>query len=152
MARPSPSTNSRRPRQCLSLPTPTGNQTTKTQSKRCRGRTRAERQSLRRLVLQRKVVVFVRARNDPSPPSPPGVLRDPPQQAGRGEEESCLTLRCNANIEYRISPLAVHTIDIIGNNPQISPITQIREFSKEKSAKICNLWINKTKILITDKA
>jgi hypothetical protein len=28
-------------------------------------------------------------------------------------------------------------IDIIGNNPQISPITQIREFSKEKSAKIC---------------
>jgi len=41
------------------------------------------------LVLQRKVVVFARARNDPPPPTPP-------QQAGRGEEESCLTLRCNA--------------------------------------------------------
>jgi hypothetical protein len=43
-----------------------------------------------------------------------------------------MCLRRSASREIKKENSAF-SIDIIGNNPQISPITQVREFSKEKS-------------------
>jgi len=43
-------------------------------------------------------------------------------------------------------------MDIIGNNPQISPITQIENFRGKIRENLCNLRINMSEILITDKA
>jgi hypothetical protein len=42
-------------------------------------------------------------------------------------------------------------IDIIGNNPQISPITQIENFQEKIRENLCNLRIIMPVILITDK-